>query len=210
MYKNAHLYGIRVLRSLGLRINELTQLLPHSPATIKRYTRTMIPEYQAIGRTLEHVMVPSRITLTAYWVAIIAQNRPLAPPTNRPFLDTFCPICLTRPTNGAGREEDAAERGVNPDHLGAIMGLTPTNLNEAFSVGWELCKSGVSRCASGPARFAILCLTTRVRPWHAAQFLFRDVAPERYWRRNCLKCDKVMITQSSAYHLCPAHTSKST
>src|SRR2546427_10158470 len=87
----------RSLRSLGLRITELTEMSPQSVATIKRYTKTVIPELRVMATALTGVSSQQREILTDFWVRIIAENRPVAPPVpQRRLLDVFCPICLTR------------------------------------------------------------------------------------------------------------------
>ncbi len=87
-------FGIQALRSLGLRITELAEMSPQSVATIKRYTKTLIPELRLMVTGLTAVSSQHRDVLTDFWVRIIAENRPIAPPVpQRRFLDFFCPIC---------------------------------------------------------------------------------------------------------------------
>src|SRR6059036_3487283 len=102
MNKASQRFGIQALRSLGLRITELAEMSPQSVATIKRYTKTVIPELRLMATALTAVSSHQRDVLTDFWVRIIAENRQIAPPVpQRRFLDFFCPICLTRPsTNG--------------------------------------------------------------------------------------------------------------
>ncbi len=73
-------FGIQVLRSLGLRITELAEMSPQSDATIKRYARTAIPEFRMMVAALTGVGAQHRDVLTDFWVRIIAENRPIAPP----------------------------------------------------------------------------------------------------------------------------------
>src|SRR5438034_5891888 len=82
---------------------------PQSVATIKRYTKTVIPELRVMATALTGVSSQQREILTDFWVRIIAENRPVAPPVpQRRFLDFFCPTCLTRPSmNGQPAPENA-------------------------------------------------------------------------------------------------------
>ena len=83
-------FGIQALRSLGLRITELVEMSPQSAATIKRYTRTVIPELRMMVSALTPVHSQHREVLTDFWVRIIAENRQIGPPvSHRRFLDFF-------------------------------------------------------------------------------------------------------------------------
>lgn len=207
----SHRVGIQALRSLGLRITELTEMSPQSVATIKRYTRTVIPELRMTASALTAVSAQHREVLTDFWVRIIADTRPIAPPVpRRPFLDFFCPICLTRPASTNGHRPAADEAGVAAEPGGALLiagappirGATPGTLEEALLEGTAACQAGAIPCASSAARFAALVQLAQVRPWDAYQFLTQHVAPDRWWIRTCIGCDRAFVSESRASRKC--------
>ena len=211
MPKASQRFGIRALRSLGLRITELVEMSPQSAATIKRYTKTVIPELRMMVSALTPVHSQHREILTDFWVRIIAENRQIAPPVpHRRFLDFFCPICLTRPSSENGHaplsEEDASEP--EADNMlqiaGAppIRGVTPGNLEDAILRGTAACQAGANPCASSAARFAALVQLSRVRPWDAYCFVTQNVAPDRWWIRTCIGCDRAFVSESRASRKC--------
>ena len=134
---------------------------PQSVATIKRYTKTVIPELRVMATALTGVSSQQREILTDFWVRIIAENRPVAPPVpQRRFLDFFCPICLTRPsTNGHPPPADDLEPITEIDLriAGApIRGVVPSTLEAAILKGTAACQAGANPCASSAPRFAAL------------------------------------------------------
>ncbi|MGQ0723272.1 MAG: hypothetical protein ACT4PE_17125 [Candidatus Eiseniibacteriota bacterium] len=209
--------GIQALRSLGLRITELAEMSPQSVATIKRYTRIVIPEFRMMTAALTPVSYQHRQVLTDFWVRIIAENRPLAPPVpQRRFLDFFCPICLTRPSSTNGHRPPAACDDVESETDGElqIAGAPPTrvvvpqSLEDAILRGTAACLAGANPCASSAARFAALVQLSRVRPWDAYCFIAQSVAPDKWWLRVCVGCDTTFVSQSRASRKCHSCASK--
>ncbi len=204
-------FGIKALRSLGLRITELAEMSPQSVATIKRYTRTVIPELRMMATALTAVTYQHREVLTDFWVRIIAENHPVAPPVpRRRFLDFFCPICLTRPSSTNGQRPPANEEGLASEIDGELLiagappirGADPGNLEDAILEGSAACQAGANPCASSAARFAALVQLLRVRPWDAYQFITQNVAPDRWWIRTCIGCDRAFVSESRASRKC--------
>jgi hypothetical protein len=209
--------GIQALRSLGLRITELAEISPQSVATIKRYTRSVVPELRLMADALTPISHHHREVLTDFWVRIIAENRLLAPPVpQRRFLDFFCPICLTRAASANGHRTSTSDGVVdaagNRDLL--IAGARPTRsvvprtLEDAILIGTAACFTGASPCASSAARFAALVQLTRVRPWDAYCFITQNVAPERWWVRACVGCDAMFVSQARASRKCQSCAGK--
>lgn len=209
-------FGIQALRSLGLRITELAEMSPQSVATLKRYTKTIIPEVRMMAPALTAVSSQHRVVLTDFWVRIIAENRQIAPPVSqRRFLDFFCPICLTRPSTNGHRppaDEDDIEAGTDGELqiAGAppIRSVVPGNLEDAILEGTAVCLAGANPCASSAARFAALAQLGGVRPWEAYRFITRNVAPDRWWIRTCVGCDKAFVSESRASRKCHGCASK--
>jgi hypothetical protein len=203
-------FGIQALRSLGLRITELVEMSPQSVATIKRYTRTVIPELRMVSAALTPITHQHRDVLTDFWVRIIAENRQLAPPVpQRRFLDCFCPICLTRASSAHGNRppsDDDVESETDGELR--IAGAPPTrvavpgNLEDAILRGTAACLAGANPCASSAARFAALVQLSRVRPWDAYCFITQNVAPDRWWLRVCVGCETTFVSQSRASRKC--------
>jgi len=213
----AQRFGIQALRSLGLRITELAELSPQSVATIKRYTRTVIPEFHMMVTALTPVSHQHRDVLTDFWVRIIADNRALAPPVpQRRFLDFFCPICLTRPspTNGHRPPADEDDVEAETDSELRLAGAPPTRdvvphtLEDAILRGTAACLAGANPCASSAARFAALVQLSRLRPWDAYCFITQNVAPDKWWLRVCVGCDTTFVSQSRASRKCHSCASK--
>lgn len=213
----SHRFGIQALRSLGLRITELAEMSPQSVATIKRYTRSVIPELRMMADALMPISYHHREVLTDFWVRIIAENRPLAPPVpQRRFLDFFCPICLTRSpsTNGHRRaaNDDDVESETDRELLIAgarpTRGVVPRNLEDAILSGTAACLAGANPCASSAARFAALVQLSRVRPWDAYCFIAQNIAPDKWWLRICVGCDTTFVSQSRASRKCHSCASK--
>src|SRR5437867_10273433 len=133
-------FGVQALRSLGLRITELTEMSPQSGATIKRYAKTVIPELRLMATALTAVSSHQRDVLTDFWVRIIAENRPIGPPVpQRRFLDFFCPTCLTRQVTNGHRppvDEDPVELETESElriaGAATIRGVTPSTLEDAI------------------------------------------------------------------------------
>jgi len=216
MNKASQRFGIQALRSLGLRITELAEMSPQSVATIKRYTKTVIPELRLMATALTAVSSHQRDVLTDFWVLIIAENRPIAPPVpQRRFLDFFCPTCVTRPSTN-GRQPPVDEDNVEPETesdlriAGAapIRGVTPSNLEDAILEGTAACQAGANPCASSAARFAALVQLSSVRPWDAYHFITQNVAPDKWWIRTCIGCDRVFVSQSRASRKCHSCASR--
>ena len=208
MNNTSQRFGVQALRSLGLRITELAEMSPQSVATIKRYTRTVIPELRMMATALTAVSYQHREMLTDFWVRIIVENQPIAPPVpQRRFLDFFCPICLTRtsPTNGQRPpvDEKDVESGAPP-----IRRVPAGNLEDAILEGTAACQAGANPCASSAARFAALVQLTHVRPWDAYQFITQNVAPDRWWIRTCVGCDRAFVSESRASRKCQNCASK--
>jgi hypothetical protein len=209
-------FGIRALRALGLRLTELAEVSPQSDATLKRYTSTVIPELHAIATTLTSLSHQHREVLTDFWVRIIADNRPLAPPVpQRRFLDFFCPICLTRASSANGHRtpvdnEADAEADREPLIIGARPArlVAPRTLEEAILKGTAACLAGANPCASSAARFAALVQLARVRPWDAYCFIAQNVAPDKWWVRFCVGCDAMFVSPSRASRKCHGCASK--
>ncbi|MBI1795622.1 MAG: hypothetical protein HYR74_01070, partial [Candidatus Eisenbacteria bacterium] len=191
-------FGIQALRSLGLRITELAEMSPQSVATIKRYTKTLIPELRLMVTGLTAVSSQHRDVLTDFWVQIIAETRQIAPPVpQRRFLDFFCPICLTRPSTNRHQppvDQDDVEPETDSERqiAGAppIRGVIPGNLEDAILEGTAACQAGANPCASSAARFAALVQLSSVRPWDAYHFITQNVAPDKWWIRTCIGCDR--------------------
>jgi len=211
MNKASQRFGIQALRSFGLRITELVEMSPQSAATIKRYTQTVIPELRMMVNALTPVHSQHREVLTDFWVRIIAENRQIAPPVpHRRFLDFFCPICLTRPssTNGhpplLAEDDRESETDSELQIAGAppIRGVIPGNLEDAILKGTAACQAGANPCASSAARFAALVQLSRVRPWDAYRFITQNVAPDKWWIRTCIGCDRAFVSESRASRKC--------
>lgn len=205
-------FGIQALRSLGLRITELADMSPQSVATIKRYTRTVIPEFRMMTAALTSISYQHRQVLTDFWVRIIAENRQLAPPVpQRRFLDFFCPICVTRPSSSNGDRPAAEdETGNNFRIAGAppTRVSVPRSLEDAILMGTAACLAGANPCPSSAARFAALVQLSRVRPWDAYCFIAQNVAPDKWWIRTCVGCDTTFVSQSRASRKCHSCASK--
>lgn len=216
MDKASQRFGIRALRSLGLRITELAEMSPQSVATIKRYTKSVIPELRMMVTALTPVTYQHRDVLTDFWVRIIAENRQIAPPVpQRRFLDFFCPICLTRPSTNGHRppaDEDGLESETNSELLIAgappSRGAIPGNLEDAILNGTAACQAGANPCASSAARFAALVQLSGVRPWDAYYFMTQNIAPDKWWIRTCIGCDRAFVSQSRASRKCHSCASK--
>lgn len=215
MKKASQRFGVQALRSFGLRLTELVEMSPQSVATVKRYTRTVIPELRMMAASLTAVSNQHREMLTDFWVRIIAENHPIGPPVpQRRFLDVFCPICVTRPPSTGGHssadDEDEAETDGEFLFAGAppSRGLIPGTLEEAILNGTAACHAGANPCASSAARFAALVQLVRVRPWDAYCFITQNVAPDRWWLRTCVGCDKVFVSESRASRKCQSCASK--
>lgn len=134
-----------------------------------------------------------RKLLTLYWVRRIAHGQPLASPTpQRPFLDTFCSICLRVPAPP-------------PDGPRPPPRATPRALDEAILIGLDACVAGYRPCPSGPARFASLVQYYALSPWAGAVFLSTEVHPDKWWVRTCLRCDRPIVTPQKNLRLCHAH-----
>ena len=199
MSNTSQRFGVQALRSLGLRITELAEMSPQSVATIKRYTRTVIPELRMMATALTAVSYQHREMLTDFWVRIIAENQPIAPPVpQRRFLDFFCPICLTRTLPTKGQRPPVDEKDVE----------SAGNLEDAILEGTAACQAGANPCASSAARFAALVQLTHVRPWDAYQFITQNVAPDRWWIRTCVGCDRAFVSESRASRKCQSCASK--
>ena len=207
-------FGVQALRSLGLRITELTEMSPQSVATIKRYTKTVIPELRVMATALTGVSSQQREILTDFWVRIIAENRPVAPPVpQRRFLDFFCPICLTRPsTNGhpppADDREPITEIDLRIAGAAPIRGVVPSTLEAAILEGTAACQAGANPCASSAPRFAALAQLCGVRPWDAYHFITQNVAPDKWWIRTCIGCDRAFVSQLRASRKCHSCASR--
>ncbi len=192
-------FGVQALRSLGLRITELTEMSPQSVATIKRYTKTVIPELRVMATAL---------------TGVSSQHRPVAPPVpQRRFLDFFCPICLTRPsTNGQPPPADELEPITEIDLriAGAppIRGVVPSTLEAAILEGTAACQAGANPCASSAPRFAALAQLCGVRPWDAYHFITQNVAPDKWWIRTCIGCDRAFVSQLRASRKCHSCASR--
>lgn len=210
MNNTSQRFGIQALRSLGLRITELAEMSPQSVATIKRYTRTVIPELRMVAAALTPISHQHRDVLTDFWVRIIAENRQLAPPVpQHRFLDFFCPICLTRAPSANGHHSPAdddieSERDGDLRIAGAppTRVVVPRSLEDAILRGTAACLAGAIPCASSAARFAALVQLSRVRPWDAYCFITQNVAPDRWWLRICVGCDTTFVSQSRASRKC--------
>jgi hypothetical protein len=206
-------FGVQALRSLGLRVTELAEMSPQSVATIKRYTRTIIPELRMMAGSLTTVGAQHREMLTDFWVRIIAENQPIGPPVpHRRFLEFFCPICLTPPSSSNGsrplRDEEDDEKGLLIAGASATRSATPGSLENAILEGTAACMAGANPCASSAARFAALVQLTQVRPWDAYQFITQNIAPDRWWIRTCVGCDAAFVSQSRASRKCHGCASK--
>ncbi len=210
-------FGLQALRSLGLRITELIEMSPQSAATIKRYTKTVIPEFRMMVTAFTAVSAQHRDVLTDFWVRIIAENRQIAPPVpQRRFLDFFCPICLTRPSSTNGRrplggeddEESETDRELQIAGAPPIRGVIPGNLEDAILTGTAACQAGANPCASSAARFAALAQLSRVRPWDAYLFVTQNIAPDKWWIRTCIGCDRAFVSESRASRKCHSCASK--
>jgi hypothetical protein len=187
-------YGLQALRALGLRLTELAQMSPLSVATLKRHTRSLDPSLAAEGASLEKLSLQSKEALTLVWVHAIARGRPLAPPVpQRAFLDFFCSVCLTR-SSRPSPSDGLVER----DRTGGW----PADLTEALVYGLQTCERGAGVCASAPARFAALLLALRVHPWEAYSFVIGEIAPQRWWVRTCLGCERDVVTEAASTRLC--------
>ena len=207
-------FGIQALRSLGLRITELSEMSPQSVATIKRYSRTTIPELRDMASVLSAVSYQHREVLIDFWVCIIAENQPIAPPVpQRRFLDFFCPICLTRAATSVrrprtGRDDVALNEELPTTGAFAIRSTAISSLEDAILEGTAACQAGAIPCASSAARFAALVQLTQVRPWDAYQFITQNVGPDRWWIRTCIGCDTAFVSQSRASRKCQGCASR--
>ena len=201
--RDALRYGLQALRGLGLRLTELAQMSPLSVATLKRHTRVVNPSFAVMGVSMEKLTLQGKEALTLIWVHSIASGRPLAPPVpQRAFLDFFCSICLTKPlaVRDAVRPQTHRGRPFDPSTAG---GRAPGDLTEALTYGLETCEMGARVCASSPARFAAILLALRVHPWDAYAFVTGEIAPNRWWVRACLGCERDVVTDSVSTRLCP-------
>jgi hypothetical protein len=146
--------------------------------------------------------------LTDFWVRIIAENQPIAPPVpQRRFLDFFCPICLTRPSPRNGHRSSELEGDIE-SCAPSMRSASPGNLEDAILEGTAACESGANPCASSAARFAALVQLTHVRPWDGYQFITQNIAPDRWWVRNCIGCDRAFVSESRASRKCHSCGSK--
>jgi hypothetical protein len=186
-------------------------------ATIKRYTRTVIPELRMVAAGLTPISHQHRDVLTDFWVRIIAENQQIAPPvTHRRFLDFFCPICLTRPssTNGRPPPADADVTESETDCHLQTAGAPPIgrvmlgNLEDAILRGTAACAAGANPCASSAARFAALVQLSSVRPWDAYRFITQNVGPDKWWIRTCVGCGRPFVSDSRGSRKCRSCTAR--
>jgi hypothetical protein len=198
--------GFQALRSLGLRVTELTDMSPQAAATIKRHTRQLLPEFVHMQSTLGRLTTDVKELATTFWIDNIAAGEAIGVPVpQRRFLDAFCPICIGRDAAPA-RGRRHRRRLIEPLIIGGLPPIkhaAPRDVGEALVAGVAACSRGVLQCASSAARFTALVMTVRVHPWDLYQFMIHHVGPTKWWRRLCVGCDRVIVTSSVGFRKCP-------